>query len=211
MTISRSLLRALLCVAVFLSTPADGGAQAVPAGAASGPSLQPGDIVRLRIWREPDLSGDFQVDQAGIVTFPKLGPMRVSEESTESLKAKLVAGYQEYLRNPSIDIVLLRRVNVLGAVKNPGLYPVDATMTIADAIALAGGATPDGNRRKIELLRDGQRIAVDLADVMKIADLPLRSGDQLFVPERSWISRNPGVIAASLTGAISLVIALFLR
>lgn len=151
------------------------------------------------------------MDESGVVTFPKLGPLRVMDESAESLKARLIAGYQEFLRNPSVDVILLKRVNVLGAVRSPGLYPIDPTMTIADAVALAGGATPDGNRRRIELLRGGARLDVRLNDHTRVSDLPLRSGDQIFVPEKSWISRNPGVVAASLSAATSLVIALLLR
>jgi polysaccharide export outer membrane protein len=173
--------------------------------------LQAGDIVRLQIWREPDLSGDFTVDPNGIATFPKLGPMKVSMESAESLRGRLVSAYQEYLRNPSIEVTLLRRIIILGAVRTPGLYPVDPTLTIADVVALAGGATPDGNRREIELVRNGERIAVKLNDAVRIADLPLRSGDQIFVPERSWAARNPGLIATALSAGVSLIIAVFLR
>lgn len=173
--------------------------------------LSPGDLVRLQIWREPDLSGEFMVDQTGTVTFPKLGPIDVSDETANSLRTRLVAAYQEYLRNPSIEVTLLRRVNVLGAVKSPGLYPVDPTMTIADVVALAGGATPDGNRRHIELMRDGEKVGVRLTDAVRLADLPLRSGDQLFVPERSWASRNPGVIATALSAGVSLIIAVFIK
>lgn len=173
--------------------------------------IQPGDIIRLQIWREPDLSGEFAVDQAGTVTFPMLGPVSITNETAVSLKARLVTAYQEYLRNPSIEVTLLRRINILGAVKTPGLYPVDPTMTIADALALAGGATPDGNRHEIELIRGGQRTTVKLADALRISDLALRSGDQLFVPERSWISRNPGLIATAVSAGVSLIIAVFLR
>jgi len=204
------LLIALLTTGLAV---ADMSAQvpAPPVTTSPGAGLHPGDIVRLRIWREPDLSGDFPVDGTGVVTFPKLGTMRVTEESTESLRSKLVSGYQVFLRNPSIEVMLLRRVNILGAVRNPGLYPVDPTMTIADVVALAGGATPDGNRRRIELLRQGQRLDVQLADAVRIADLPLRSGDQLFIPERSWIARNPGLIATALSAGVSLIIATFIR
>lgn len=201
----------VLFAALVLGIPPRAGAQSSARDSTASVSLHPGDIIRLRIWREPDLSGDFAVDEMGIVTFPKLGPMRVVRESSESLKSRLVAGYQEFLRNPSVDVILLKRVNVLGAVRNPGLYPVDPTMTIADAVALAGGATPDGNRRRIELLRGGAQLDVRLTDQTRIADLPLRSGDQIFVPERSWIARNPGVVAASLSAATSLIIALLLR
>lgn len=201
----------LIVAAALAAAPYSLRAQGAGADRLTPASLQPGDIVRLRIWREPDLSGDFSVDEVGVVTFPKLGPMRVASESAESLKSRLVGAYQEFLRNPSVDVILLRRVNILGAVKNPGLYSVDPTMTIADAVALAGGATPDGNRNRIELLRGGTRLDVKLSDQSRIADLPLRSGDQLFVPERSWISRSPAVVAASLSAAASLIIALLLR
>jgi polysaccharide export outer membrane protein len=204
-----------LLFGLLLGTALSGGSLDLRAqvthAAAGASSMQPGDIVRLRIWREPDLSGDFPVDEAGIATFPKLGPMSVTSNTVEALRAKLVALYQEFLRNPSVDVVVLKRINVLGAVKNPGLYPIDPTMTIADAVALAGGATPDGDRRRIELLRGGERQDVRLTDQSRVADLPLRSGDQLFVPEKSWISRNPTVVAASLTAAASLIVALLLR
>jgi protein involved in polysaccharide export with SLBB domain len=174
-------------------------------------NLMPGDLVRLAIWREPDLSGDFPVNAGGFVTLPKLGPIPVVNETSSSLRIKLVHAYQEFLRNPSIEVTLLRRVNILGAVKNPGLYPVDPSMTIADAVALAGGPTPDGSRREIELLRGGERIRVQLGDAVRISELPLRSGDQIFVPQRSWISRNPGLIATGISAGVSLIIAVFLR
>jgi hypothetical protein len=52
---------------------------------------------------------------------------------------------------------------------------------------------------------------VDVRTDQRIADSPIRSGDQLFVPERSWISRNQALMAATITGTVSLIIALFVR
>src|SRR3954463_1899933 len=88
---------------------------------AVGNVLAPGDIVRLRIWREPDLSGDFAVDEGGVVTFPKIGPLDVLQQSTQSLKETLLGKYDAYLINPSVEVTILRRINVLGAVQKPGL------------------------------------------------------------------------------------------
>jgi protein involved in polysaccharide export with SLBB domain len=173
--------------------------------------LRPGDLVRLRIWREPDLSGDFQVDEQGTVVLPKIGPLSIRELPAASLKTLLVDKYSTYLRDPAIDVTVLRRVNVLGAVKNPGLYPVDATMTVADVFALAGGVAPDGNPDKGELIRGGTRLDVKLSRRTKIAETPLQSGDQLFVPQRSWISRNPGVVAGTLTAVAGIVVSLLVR
>jgi len=173
--------------------------------------LLPGDVVRLRIWREPDLSGDFQVDDQGTVVLPKIGALSIKEMPAASLKSMLITKYSTYLRDPAIDVTVLRRVNVLGAVKNPGLYPVDATMTVADVLALAGGVAPDGNPDKGELIRAGTRLDVKLSRRTKIGDTPMQSGDQLYVPQRSWISRNPGVVAGTLTAVAGIVVSLLVR
>jgi polysaccharide export outer membrane protein len=166
--------------------------------------LLPGDIVRLRIWREPDLSGEFPVDAHGDVVFPKIGVQRVTGESQDALRDRLVSLYERYLRNPSIDVVFLRRINVLGSVRHPGLIPVDPTMVVADALALAGGTTPDGRQDRIQLIRGGEVLTTDISQRTRIADLPLQSGDQLYVPERSWFSRH-GVANTFIAAGLSLV------
>lgn len=173
--------------------------------------LRPGDIVRLRVWREPDLSGDFPVDETGTVTFPKIGQFNAAEHSPQSLKQKMLESYAVYLRNPSIEVTMLRRINILGAVQKPGLYPVDATMTIADAVAVAGGATPNGDPHHVDLMRNGVKIEEKISGDTNLASTPLRSGDQLFVPERSFVVRNSGLVATTISVSASLIIALFIR
>ncbi len=168
--------------------------------------LRPGDVVRLRIWREPDLSGDFPVDESGQVVLPRLGPVSVMAVSRDSLRRSLLVAYATYLKNPSIEVVLLRRVNVLGAVRNPGLYPVDPTMTVADALALAGGPSPDGKRDRVELLRGGNRLIVRLDPAARLGNTPVRSGDQLYVPQRSWISRNQPLVIGTFTALAALAV-----
>ncbi len=183
--------------------PASGDSARV-AGPGAG-ALRPGDAIRLKIWREPDLSGDFPVEEDGVVVLPKIGRTRVTAEHPDSLKAQLVRTYATYLVNPSIQVQILRRIQVLGAVRTPGLYSVDPTMTIADALALAGGVTPQGRSNKVELRRAGEKVSGLLAGRLLIADSPIRSGDQVFVPERSWISRNPGILIGAL-GLVSTVV-----
>jgi protein involved in polysaccharide export with SLBB domain len=198
-------MRLLLTIAALLSTafPRVVTAQATPVrpGSEATPVLQPGDLVRLRIWREPDLSGDYRLDEKGVATFPKIGPLPVSRISTDSLESLLVSSYDRYLQNPSIDVTFLRRVNVLGEVKTPGLYDVDPTMTVSDVVAMAGGVTADGNAKNIELLRRGERESSRLSPQSRVTDSPLRSGDQLRVPQRSWLARNGTVVAAGITAA----------
>ncbi len=166
--------------------------------------LYPGDIVRLKIWREPDLSGDYDVNVHGEAVFPKIGSIHVTDMTVDSLQRLLIATYSEYLRDPAIEITPLRRVTVLGAIKNPGLYPVDPTMSVADAIALAGGATPDGNQKKLELIRNGKKQSVAITTSEQIGTTEIRSGDELFIPERSWIARN-GYIVGAVIGAVAIL------
>jgi hypothetical protein len=174
----------------------------------SGAPLHPGDRIRLRIWREPDLSGDYDVDESGQAVFPKVGPLKVTGMSPEELKQTLVKSYAVFLRNPSVEVRLLRRVNILGAVRTPGLYQVDPTMSLADAAALAGGASSDGNPNKVDLIRDGVKLPVTLSRKTRLADTPLQSGDQLYFHQRSWFSRNTGVVAGLLTATAGFIITL---
>src|SRR5690242_6024450 len=205
------VLSGLVSVSPLLAQ--SGAPAAPPASSSATPTgvLLPGDVVRLRIWREPDLSGDFQVDEQGRVVLPKIGALSIKQMPAASLKTMLVEKYSTYLRDPAIVVIVLRRVNVLGAVKNLGLYPVDATMTVADVLALAGGVAPEGSPDKCELIRGGSRLDVKLTRRTKIGDTPLQSGDQLYVPQRSWIARNPGVVAGTLTAVAGIVVSLLVR
>lgn len=197
-------MRLLLTTAALLSAPLPGVLTAQAGAGKPGeaaPVLHPGDLVRLRIWREPDLSGDYRLNEKGVATFPKIGPLLVSRISTDSLERLLVSSYDRYLQNPSIDVTFFRRVNVLGEVKTPGLYDVDPTMTVSDVVAMAGGVTADGNAKNIELLRRGERESTRLSPQSRLTDSPLRSGDQLRIPQRSWLARNGTVVAAGITAA----------
>mgnify|MGYP006282429951 CR=1 FL=1 len=157
------------------------------------------------------MSGEYVVDESGTVVFPRVGEYQVLEDTPRSLADRLLEDYRRYLRNPSIDVIVLRRIRIIGAVNEPGLHLLDPTVTIADAVAQAGGATSQGDQNQVRIIRDGEELAVDVRTDQRIADSPIRSGDQLFVPERSWISRNQALMAATITGTVSLIIALFVR
>ena len=168
-------------------------------------SLGPGDFILVKIWREPDLSDTVQVDNSGMAVFPKLGPIEVTGIRPDSLERLLVRDYSRYLVNPSIRVTVLRRITIWGAVMRPGTYPVDLTMSITDALALAGGATSEGKSEKVELRRGSMRKMIDLAgETERVGDLSLRSGDQLVVPQRSWVSRNTGVVVGIVGTLVSI-------
>jgi polysaccharide biosynthesis/export protein len=174
--------------------------------------VRPGDVVRVWVWREADYSGEFPVDARGLVVLPNLGPVAARGKTAQALSDSITRAYQKFLNNPSIQVTVLRRISVSGAVTKPGLYPADATITVGELIAQAGGISPNGNQKRIELVRNGQVLASSIGPGTVLQNSELQSGDQIFVPERSWFSRNGGVF---LTGGVSIVtavtVALLLR
>lgn len=199
-------LTLLAVAATTFLVPAAVSAQATPPVETN--SLLPGDVISVQIWREEDLSGQFQVDQDGKVILPLLGEKIVTGVSPEALRDQLTEEYGEYLVNTSVNVVLLRRINVLGEVRNPGVYVVDATESIAGLIARAQGISPDGNANDIQLQRNGVTTRTDLSGSLSITAAGIRSGDQIVVGKRSWISRNfPSVVGIASIIANIVVIA----
>lgn len=215
-------LLVLLAVAVATAAPVASAPAQHAASVAAAPAVAPvhagpidsiraGDVIRLRIWREPDLSGEFPVDVQGQVTLPKLGPMQVGGSPADSVRTKLVESYSQFLRQASVDVTVLRRVRVAGAVRNPGLFTVDPTITVGDVLVLAGGALPEGDLHHVRLVRDGVRVSGAVARDANIGALAVRSGDQLEVPQRSWASRNVGAISAIIGSSAFLISSIFRR
>lgn len=170
---------------------------------------RPGDVLRISIWREPDLSGDFSVDETGSVVLPRIGRMHVAEHAPAALRERLAADYGRFLSHSSIEVTLLRRIQILGAVRDPGLYPMDATMTVEDGLALAGGVATNGDPEHIELRRGGEPVVLRLDRRSPVGASEIRSGDQLYVPERGWLSRyQQGLAAAALSVTASVIVAL---
>jgi protein involved in polysaccharide export with SLBB domain len=170
--------------------------------------LRPGDKVGLWVWREADSTGEYPVQENGVVVFPRIGPIKVTDLSKTELRDSLVRAFSQYLQTPSIDVRYLRRVNVLGAVREPGVFYIDETFTLADALALAGGSETHGRPDKVKLVRGSTELIGGIQRGTKLADLPLESGDQLIVPERNWFSRNTAIVATLMSGLLSLSVAL---
>jgi polysaccharide export outer membrane protein len=200
----------LRCAFVLLALVVSGGTLAAQnASPSTGEvSLMPGDLIRVSIWREGDLSGDFLVDPQGSVVLPLLGEVKVTGTPLSELRDSLLAEYSRQLRNPSITITPLRRIYVLGEINRPGLLIVDPTVTLAGAIALAGGANHQGDLRKIQIVRDGSVIVHTASPTVGLTQLDIRSGDQILVGRRSWFDRNSTFLVSAILSVTSIVITL---
>jgi polysaccharide export outer membrane protein len=167
--------------------------------------LRPGDAVRVEIWREGELSGEFLVNVNGTITLPLLGEVKVTEIPANRLRDVLTERYRVNLRNPSINVTPLRRVNVLGEVQKPGIYGVDPTITLAGVVALAGGTTPDGDLNQIQIMREGQVIRERVGAATTLSGADIRSGDQVMVNRRSWLARNTPFVVSALLSVTSII------
>jgi protein involved in polysaccharide export with SLBB domain len=208
-------LLATLLLTLFIALPAasgqgsDAGSTLVAAGAAEA-HIQPGDQVTVRIFREPELSGDFMVTEAGELVLPRLGRIPVSGTSVVSLQDSLVSAYAEFLRNPAVAVTVLRRVGIHGEVRRPDLYMLDLTVTLREAIARAGGISEAGNPRDIVIIRGDEEIRIGEGEEARFLTADLRSGDQVVIGRRSWFALNPAVAVSTATGLISFVIGIVL-
>jgi polysaccharide export outer membrane protein len=196
----------LLCVLCLL--PGEGRAQTVTPSESF--TLDQGDVVRVKIWREKDLDGDYQVDEAGDITLPLLGARRVIGVPWSALRDSLLLAYRRELKAPSVSLVPLRRVFVLGEVTKPGLYLADPTLNLGGIVSLAGGSSSNGDLGKLRIVRHGQVIARGATlDGATVPDI--RSGDEIFVDQRSWFDRNSTFVASAAISVASIIITLVRR
>jgi len=164
----------------------------------------PGDRIGIRAWRFADMDGEYDVDELGDVILPRLGRVAVGGLTSSQVRDHLQTSYDEFLRGTTVEFRVLRRVGVGGEVTLPSLYWVDSTISLRDAIAMAGGVSPLGDPKRVLLLRSTERITVDLESEVDIEPTSLLSGDQIMVPLKSWLSRNTPLVVS--TGASMMAV-----
>lgn len=183
----------------------------VPGGVTVEDVIRPGDVVRLTVIREEELSGDFPVNQFGTVVLPLVGEYDVTHESNRSLREKVIRDLQKIRSARDIELVVLRRVRVVGEVNEPGVYPLDPTMSVADAVALAKGRTQWADEGKVLLRRGSQVVVADLRLDMMVSESAILSGDEIFVPRLSWLDRNLSVAVVGGSTFAGILVTLLIR
>ena len=210
-----SLLRvAALAACVALAGAGAARAQqsdslAATARATSAARIQPGDRILLKVWREPAFSDTLTVDQDGMAVLPRLGPLNLARQTVGALQDSLRLRYAEFLRNPSIEVTVLRRIGVHGEVKKPGLYWVDVTVTLREVIALAGGLTEIASVRNVVIRRGTTTRKISGWEVGDPLASDLLSSDQIVVGRTSWLSRNALAVVSGAGVLTSIIITIF--
>ncbi len=109
-----------------------------------------GDVLELTVWNEPGLAAKSQVGEDGIVVFPLIGPVHAAGLSVSGLKEAVEKQYADgYLVDPQVSITVVQRTShnvfVLGAVRSPGVYPLQERTTLLELFARCGGATDNAS------------------------------------------------------------------
>jgi protein involved in polysaccharide export with SLBB domain len=148
--------------------------------------LAPGDKLKVNVFNETDLSGEYQITDRGHIAFPLIGEIRAAGMSVEEFRLNLVDALQNgFVRSPrvTVDIINYRPINVVGEVRNAGQFAYRPGISVQDAIAMAGGYTYRANTKVVYVTRSGssEQIEVDLKGQDDTQVLP---GDNLRVPER---------------------------
>ncbi len=161
--------------------------------------LGSGDVLRVSVYQNPDLTLETRVSEAGLVSFPLLGNVRIGGLTVTAAEKLIADGLRSgnFVRQPQVTIVLLQvrgsQASVLGQVNRPGRYPLEvADLRLTDLLAMAGGTAP-GSADVVVLTgtRAGQpmRIEVDLPTLFapggRDRDLTILNGDAV------WVDRQP--------------------
>lgn len=180
-----ALLFSSLAWAAGSSPPPAAGAPAVKAGSLRlDYRMGVGDLIRIQVHGEDDLTLQTRLDDKGTVTYPFLGEIKVVGLSVRDLEGRIASGLKkgEYLVAPDVQVLVLeyRFFYVNGEVKRPGGYPYVPGLTVQKAVTLAGGFTPLASQNKLYVVREknagGQREKIKL-------DGAIFPGDTLIVEE----------------------------
>lgn len=167
-----------------------------------GYGVKPGDRVTTRFFSgageaQPAIAGERTVDREGQLFYPFIGPVDVQGLDASDIRQELERRYAPYYSNAVVDVIVALRINVTGAVRNPGNFFMDPSSTIVDAMSEAGGAGLDvavtsiqipSDPSRVRLLRDGEVRILDLrpdAASEEALELRVQSGDWVYVPPRS--------------------------
>ena len=156
--------------------------------------LQPGDILEISVWKEPDLQREVLVRPDGGISFPLVGNLDASGKSVQDLTESVKAKLEQFIADPVVTVSLAEmlgnKVYVLGKVNKPGEFAVTRNVDVLQALAMAGGLNAFAKTSKIKVFRKQgkhtQVISFDYDEATKGKNLDqnimLKRGDVVFVP-----------------------------
>jgi polysaccharide biosynthesis/export protein len=197
MRILLSLVLAGLVIPVGLPLSAQSSATRELPQTSGVPVFQPGDVIRVTVWRNPELSGQFDIAEDGTIIHPLYRSVRAGGVAVSEVEAGIRGVLQRFEANPEMVVEPLFRVSIGGEVRTPNVYTLSPATTVGQAITQAGGPTLRADVKHARLMREGTEIAVDLTrPAHELSHLRIRSGDQIILdPKRNlWVDTlRPGI------------------
>jgi protein involved in polysaccharide export with SLBB domain len=195
--------RSLVALIAVIVTPL----LSVPSQEPSSQTLEPGDQVRISVWKNTELSGDFTIARDGTILHPLYRDVKVTGLPMSVVEDRIRTFLQTYQTNPQFIVQPLVRIIVGGEVRTPNVYSVPPETTVAQAIATAAGLTERGNLEKVILIRDRRQRRLDLTRVdSDVAMIQIRSGDQILVGRASPpIINYLGPVASTIAAAAAIL------
>lgn len=194
----RGLVTAMAAVAVGAATGATARAQVSDATPRGGPmppgaaidrtsdyKLGAGDRMRIIVYGQEKLTGEYVLDGSGVLAFPLIGQVQANGMTSAQLERAIVSRlHPDFLRNPSVSVEVMTRrpFYIIGEVKNPGSYPYVSGMLVINAIALAGGFTYRARESSFYIKRNNE--SGQQARVSATQETPVQPGDVIMVRER---------------------------
>ncbi len=166
-----------------------------------------GDVIKSKVYREPELSGEALVTEGGSAFFPGLGRVPVAGLSLDSLQALIQAKYGKLVIDPAVDVGFTREVLIYGQVKLVGSQTVDPSTTVLGLLAKAGGATGGGRSPLVYLVkRDGALYT--LPRDARLSAVDIVRGDAVFVQDEEFFIRNMSTMSSiyQLAQLVSVVL-----
>jgi polysaccharide biosynthesis/export protein len=180
-----ALLAAALLLSACSSAAVSEAEQLSMAAVATAPAtLQPGDKIRVDVFGEDKLGGEYQLDQAGQISVPLAGTIKAQGMTQAGLEQALAKKFRsEYLRNPKVTVTIatLAPFYVIGEVQKPGQYDYRSGLNVLTAMAVAGGPTYRARRDNVEIQRRGED---KMREYPISASVPVLPGDVINVPQR---------------------------
>jgi polysaccharide export outer membrane protein len=189
------------------------GGSSAQAQSTGGPqALNPGDQLRILVWRNPELSGDFTVAANGTINHPLYREVQVTGIPMSAVEDRLRTFLARYATNPQFVVLPLVKIIVGGEVRNPNVFSVPPETTVAQALIMAGGPGERGKLDNVRIIRDGQTISIDVGRPdSQAASIQVRSGDQIIIPRTTNVFRDYVGPTASMIGAVAAIVGIFLR
>jgi polysaccharide export outer membrane protein len=157
--------------------------------------LQPGDKLRIEVYKDEQLSQSVQIRPDGKITLPLVGDIAAMGMTPLDLRDRITTSLKDYVNNPVVTVIVVEgtapTAYVVGEVNRPGPVTLQTNMTVLQALAVAGGLKDFANAKNIRILRKGtggsqQTIPFNYKDAIKgssDASLALHSGDTVVVPD----------------------------